>query len=450
MASIGREGERGERKRIIFRDAAGRQKTLRLGECSERAALSALAGFERVLEAHRLGSNIHPDGVRWLESVDDRMHARVARLGLCEPRKAAESVTLGALLGRFDGALTVKPGTLTTYRQAFRVLREHFGASRAVGSITPADADQWRRALSDSGQAKATAAKRVRVVKSVFAKAVKWGLIPSSPFADLRAGSQSNPDRAFYVSPESIRAILAACPDDEWRAIIALSRYAGLRCPSEIITLRWADVNWERRRLMVRSPKTAGYEGHAVRVVPIAAELLPILQDIFDRAEPGEEAVLPRLRDPRLNLRTQFGRIIAKAGEKPWPRLFHNMRASCATDWVERFPSHAVASWLGHSPLIAAQHYLQVRDAHFNLAAGIEGGEETANRAASKTATYARPESIMRAQSPQGHKEREAQNRHISSELAGFGVACDSVEESQNPCKTGEMTPMGFEPMSPP
>ncbi|MFN7021509.1 MAG: hypothetical protein ACK4WH_09310 [Phycisphaerales bacterium] len=56
MASIGYEGERGELKRIMFRDEAGKQKSLRLGRCSERAAQGALAGFERVLEAHRVGS----------------------------------------------------------------------------------------------------------------------------------------------------------------------------------------------------------------------------------------------------------------------------------------------------------------------------------------------------------------------------------------------------------
>ena len=61
-----------------------------------------------------------------------------------------------------------------------------------------------------------------------------------------------------------------------------------------------------------------------------------------------------------------------RASVKPWPRLFHNMRASCATDWVERFPAHVVAGWLGHSPLIAARHYLQTRDVHFDMAtAGV-------------------------------------------------------------------------------
>jgi hypothetical protein len=35
------------------------------------------------------------------------------------------------------------------------------------------------------------------------------------------------------------------------------------------------------------------------------------------------------------------------------------------TDWVERYPNHVVAKWLGHSPMIAATHYLQARERHF-------------------------------------------------------------------------------------
>jgi len=355
----------------------------------------------------------------------------VVALGLCQPREGAATVTLGVLLDRFDSAAVVKAGTRTTYQQALGMLREHFGADTALGSLTPADADGWRKAIAepvtvkgDGGKettkqlAAATVAKRVRVAKALFRKAVRWGMIPASPFADLRAGSQSNPDRAFYVAPESIRAIMAACPDDQWRAIVALSRFAGLRCPSEIVALRWGDVNWERGRLMVRSPKTAGHEGHAVRVVPIAPELRPILQDLFDRAEVGVESVVPRLRDPRMNLRTTFYKIIAKAGVKPWPRLFHNMRASCATDWVERFPAHVVAGWLGHSPLIAAQHYLQTRDAHFDLAAGVH---EAATNPATNPATQVRPSD------PTG-EHAQTQNPQNSRGLVGVGVPCDAVE----------------------
>jgi hypothetical protein len=56
-----------------------------------------------------------------------------------------------------------------------------------------------------------------------------------------------------------------------------------------------------------------------------------------------------------VNLRTHLERIITKAGHKPWPRLLQNLRASCETDWVERYPTHVVAPWHGHSPKVAAQ-----------------------------------------------------------------------------------------------
>ncbi len=77
---------------------------------------------------------------------------------------------------------------------------------------------------------------------------------------------------------------------------------------------------------------------------------------------------LSRLTDPTTNLRTTFMKLIARAGYEHWPRLFHNMRASCATDWAEGPPAHLVAKGLGHSPLVAAKHYLQTRDAHFEVA----------------------------------------------------------------------------------
>lgn len=450
MASVGWEGKRA---RIVFRDEDGKQKTLRLGECPKSDARTTRAAVGHLVIAKRHGSVPHPDAVRWLGGIDDVLYARVVAHGLCQPREGAAVVTLANLPDRFDAAAAVKAGTRTTYLQALGMLREHFGESTPVDSITPAHADEWRKAIAEpvtvkGGDGKeatkrlapATVAKRVRVAKAVFRKAIKWGLIASNPFADLRAGSQSNPDRAFYVTVETIRAILAVCPDDQWRAIVALSRFAGLRCPSEIVALRWGDVNWERGRLTVRSVKTEGHEGHAVRVVPIAPELRPILQDLFDRAEVGVEAVVPRLRDPAMNLRTTFGKIIAKASVKPWPRLFHNMRASCATDWVERFPAHVVAGWLGHSPLIAAQHYLQTRDAHFDLAAGAAGvGEAAANPA---TQPAANPATHTRARNHTG-THSDAKSPENKPFLVECGVGCDAVENEA-------MTPMGFEPMSPP
>ena len=69
------------------------------------------------------------------------------------------------------------------------------------------------------------------------------------------------------------------------------------------------------------------------------------------------------------NLRTQFERIIQRAGLQPWPRLFQNLRSSRETELMERFPIHTVTAWLGNTPAVAMRHYLQVRDEDFARAA---------------------------------------------------------------------------------
>ena len=61
-------------------------------------------------------------------------------------------------------------------------------------------------------------------------------------------------------------------------------------------------------------------------------------------------------------------RIIAKAGLKPWPKLFQNLRASRATELASEHPAHVAAAWLGHSTIVANKHYWQVTDVDFTNA----------------------------------------------------------------------------------
>jgi len=434
MASLSREA--GGRWRIVWRDPDGRQRTLRLGKCTERAAGATLRGFELLLEARQLGAALQPDTVRWLAGVGDKLYTRFARLGLVQPRVAAARPTLGDLLQRFDASLTVGPGTRAAYKQATDSLREYFGVSRPLDSIGPGDAEFWRKHLVETKLAKATVAKRVNVAKLIFRRAVRWGLITTSPFADIKPGPQTNPDRLHYVGRGVIEAILEHCPDSQWRTIVALCRYAGLRCPSELVAMRWGDVNWERGRLAVRSPKTANYEGRGLRLVPIDPALRRVLLERFAEAEHGEELIVPRLRGrTAANLRTHFLRIIARAGVRPWPRLMHNLRSSCLTDWCEQFPAHVVACWAGHSAVVAAKHYLQVRDSHFDEAAGLVGSGVAAIPAAEAAAKAA--------------AQGRAPNRTEAQNSAQPPAAYDSASLGDTKCCSGQryrMGAAGFEP----
>src|SRR4029077_17920272 len=125
-----------------------------------------------------------------------------------------------------------------------------------------------------------------------------------NPFEDLKAGSPTDKDRQCFIMPEDTPLVIIVGQDAEWRLIVALSRYGGLRCPSEHLALTWPDVDWERERFRVDSPKTG------VRWVPIFPEMRTNLEEVFELAPNGATHVINRYRDSSVNLRTQLQRII--------------------------------------------------------------------------------------------------------------------------------------------
>ena len=95
--------------------------------------------------------------------------------------------------------------------------------------------------------------------------------------------------------------------------------------------------------------------------------------------------VISRYRDSASNLRTQLGRILAKAGLEPWPKLWQNLRASRQTELAADYPIHVVCAWIGNSAAVARDHHLQVRDSDFERASALPD-DRTQNRTQQATA----------------------------------------------------------------
>jgi integrase len=255
------------------------------------------------------------------------------------------------------------------FEQATRQLLKHFGNDRSCDRIIEAEALTFATHLRQRF-ASATAVRNIKRCKQLFRFAVKTKLIAKSPFAEIVSGKSrgSSADRRHSITREEVAAVLNACPDHEWRLLVALSRFGGLWIPSEAFALKSRDINLERNRMLVPVPKLEHMgERHATRVVPIFLELLPLLRQQFDAAPDGTEHVI--LRNRGENLRTQFGRIILQAGLKMWTKLWHAMRASRQTESSASFPLHVVCSWIGNSPEVAQEHYLTVTEQDFDRAA---------------------------------------------------------------------------------
>ena len=120
-------------------------------------------------------------------------------------------------------------------------------------------------------------------------------------------------------------------------------------------------------RMTVHSPKTEHHEGKRARVIPIFPELRPYLEDAKVRPSRRPNTSLA-VTERNANLRTQLERIIRKAGLKPWPKLFQNLRSTRENGTAETFPIHVVCQWIGNSKAIATKHYLQTTDEHYSKA----------------------------------------------------------------------------------
>jgi hypothetical protein len=186
--------------------------------------------------------------------------------------------------------------------------------------------------------------------------------------------------------------------------------------------------------------------GHPYAGRHLCPELFEILAEAYEQAVEGEKLILPRAITEASNLRTTFTKIITRAGHEPWPRLFQNLRASCATDWVEKYPNHVVAKWLGHSPMIAATHYLQARERHFeDVVAG--GGSPTGRENGSEKPPTAAEDCVhICVQSKAAAARNES---HESQQLGQKRQTMRNTAKRCEPRKTALMGEEGLEPPTP-
>lgn len=363
VASIGKD--RNGRKRILYVAEDGSRKTIRMGKCSMRQAEQFKTKLENLIGG-RYSGGLDDDTSRWLAALPDDIYAKLSSVGLVEERA---SLRLGEFLDSYiKGRVDVKPGTTVHMGQTRRNLIAYFGADKALREINQGDADQWRLHLVGQGLSDNTVRRRCGLAKQFFKAAMRRKLVAENPFEELKSSVQGNRAKEYFISPQEAEAVLEACPDSQWRLVFALCRYGGLRCPSEILALTWSDIDWDRGRVLVHSCKTE-HVGKDSRQIPLFPELVPYLQEVFEQAAEGTQHVITRYRRRNTNLRTQLHKIIRRAGLKPWPKTFQNLRSTRQTELAERWPGHVVCAWMGNTKKVADAHYLQVTQEHFEQAA---------------------------------------------------------------------------------
>lgn len=362
------------KRRIQFVDVDGKRKTLRLPDgTSKKLAESIKKLVERLLSNKILGGSIDREDAVWLATDGKAIRTKLEQVGLIAPSVPAPikpRQTLAAFLTDYlkRRGESVKPGTVEVWKQVVDNLNAYLPKGIYLDDVTAGHAKAFLESITGK-MAKSTVDKRVRFARQFFADAVDWELIATNPFSKVKTTTPKAKSNV-EVPVETIKRVLAVC-DPSWKTIVALSRYGGLRCPSEVLSLRWCDVDFENGMMYIPEPKVEHHDGRGVRACPIFGELRPFLDDAFELRTTEFVVDQQVYRDrantshgwKNSNLRTQFIRILAKAGITPWKRLFHSMRASRQTELERVHPLHVVCSWLGNTERIARSNYLLITEA---------------------------------------------------------------------------------------
>jgi len=245
----------------------------------------------------------------------------------------------------------------------------YFGRRR-LAEIEPRDVKAYIAHVAERGVARDTIRLAVAPVRALFATAVEEGLIRSNPAAGIRlpagVAREQEQEHAKALSEDELRALLVAA-DEPWRLLFTFLAQTGLRI-SEAVPLRFADVDFGRRRVKVRRRYHKGNLGspksrYGRRDVPLAAGTARALWD-RRKAAPGDDAlVFPGRDGALLNASTAYRtlRSAAKTAGVPWAGL-HTLRHTCATILFNRgLNAKQVQVWLGHhSPAFTLATYVHL------------------------------------------------------------------------------------------
>lgn len=304
----------------------------------------------------------------------------------------------------------VKPSTLASYR--FQLTepgrRHHRGTRRsrglvmqligdtAVSELSTEDVSAVLDAIARTG-VKATTVNRYReIIRAILnfglrrEQRTRWGIVENvATWTPKRTTDQ--PARLEVFTVEQVEAIARVAAGGTWRTpreyespirdawqteqdeqlgeLIRVAAYTGIR-RGELITLRWRDVDWSQRVLVIERALSATEErstkGRQVRYVPLADQPLAALDRLSRRTHftGADDYVFGNEAGERLDpsaLRKRWLKARDTAGAPPL--RFHDLRHTAGTLLTRVLDPVSVQAILGHADLKTTQRYLHARKA---------------------------------------------------------------------------------------
>lgn len=188
-------------------------------------------------------------------------------------------------------------------------------ANRPLESVTVQDARRWRESLQDAGRTGKTVLSYTKDIGAVYRAAIREGLVAFNPVSALEVVNTDDSHERKPFTHEEVVALMDAAPCEEWRGLILVAAFTGLRL-GDAARLSWSAVDLETKRISLIPSKTKRKK-REVRI-PIQPDLLAFFEGVTITSEDPAAPVFPTLSKLPVNsgsgLSTTFTKIMDKAG----------------------------------------------------------------------------------------------------------------------------------------
>ena len=198
----------------------------------------------------------------------------------------------------------------------------------------------------------ATVNREVVLMKHMFKKAVEWGYLRHNQLRYVKMLKEPA-GRIRYVTADEWQRLISASTL-EARDIFIFAANTGMRT-SEIFNLKWVDIDWEQRQIIVSKTKN-----NMPRIVPMNQVVHKLLVKRHQKVTssyvfPGKDG------KPRTTVRTAFKAACKRAGItnlRP-----HDLRHSFGTWLVNQGADiKTIQELMGHRNLKSTERYLHPND----------------------------------------------------------------------------------------
>jgi integrase len=325
---------------------------------------------------------------RQLGTYASQRSANAAARSMKTEDRSTERGTVSWLVRRYVASrtdITVK--ARQQYEWAIPHIENGLGAIQ-LSRLDREDVATWIDALAAGGKLGRRSIQICRtVLRAALTEAVDEGLIPRSPAARVglprTVAKEVKPKDAVAWDAADVDRFLEATAEHRWAVAFRLGALFGLR-RSEVLALRWDDVDVEAKSLRIDESLVATNEGAAWsnaknersrRVIPLDDDTVRALtrrraEQAAERLAAGSEwednDLIIATRTGRLVLPRSYDRALATIVDNAsLPRLTsHGLRHTAATHMVQGARDvgelRAIADLLGHSPEMLMNTYAHV------------------------------------------------------------------------------------------